>query len=119
MRLGATSGAMTIGGVNVSVRPELITLGPGRRNVVGIGATKLSLNKTTPPTLVSGTYIAALVHWFVDDALREEGQLAIATLCRIVDVPTGQVFTAPPRFTRKRNDLEAACQEIAGRWATI
>ena len=57
---------LPIAGVTVSVRPEIIVRGNGRRGTPFIGAIKLSFPKTHPLDDESGAYIATTVHQFVD-----------------------------------------------------
>jgi hypothetical protein len=36
--------------------------------------------------------------------------------CLFIDVFAGKVHRAPAAFKKRMKDLEAACEEIAGRW---
>lgn len=108
---------LTIGGLEVSVRPEAILRGVDRHGRPAAGAIKLYFSKTNPLTEDSGVYIATAVQQFVDTYI--EPRHADARHCQVVDVFGGKVYTAPRALVRRRNDLEAACQEIARNWDLV
>jgi hypothetical protein len=104
-----------IGGVEVSIRPEVLISGPE------IGAVKIYLGKTTP--LVkdvkgrpgSASYVATALHLWAEDTFGS----APADRCLVVDVFAKEVYAAPMRNITRRSDLTAACEEIASVWSAI
>jgi hypothetical protein len=107
---------LQVGGLEVSVRPEVIVRGSSRSGDPACGALKLYFSKTIPLNLDGGEYVATLVHQFVDTHI-EPGK-AEPRLCHVLDVFGGQVFTAPRAVARRRRDVWAACEEIARAWDT-
>jgi len=112
---GPRDATMTLGGVKVSIRPELLCTGSAP------GAVKIYLNKSVPLTDDdrrgdgSGTYAATLLYLWAAEHL---GSVA-ATQCRVLDVFAGRIYGAPKAYVRRRHNLHDACEEIAVRWASI
>ena len=111
---------LTIAGVAVSVRPEVILRGQDRRGHQTVGCLKLYLSKTLPfdEDGVSASYIGALLHRYAEEHLANDAR-ADHRLCQVVDVFGQRVFVAPRAMQRRHNDLEAACQEIAQMWDAV
>ena len=105
---------LLVGGLEISVRPEVIVRGTNRSGDAAGGALKLYFSKTIPLGQEGGEYVATLVHQYVDTHVTP-GQ-ADPRLCRVIDVFGGRVFTAPRAIARRRRDLWAACEEIARAW---
>jgi hypothetical protein len=105
-------------GVEISVRPEFIISGQYRqRNICG--ALKLYFSKDDPLTDHSAPYIAAIVQRFVENHIATVDTQARGEACQVFDVFAGQLFSAPNAITRRFNDMEAACNEIATVWPTV
>jgi hypothetical protein len=105
---------LQVGGLEVSVRPEVIVRSTRRAREAASGALKLYFSKTLPLGQEGGEYVATLVHQFVDTHIAPGH--ADPRLCRVIDVFGGRVFTAPRAVARRRRDLWAACEEIARAW---
>jgi hypothetical protein len=105
---------LQVGGLEVSVRPEILVRGTNRSGEAAGGALKLYFSKTIPLNQEGGEYVATLVHQFVDTHITPG--LADPRLCQVIDVFGGRVFTAPRAVARRRRDLWAACEEIARAW---
>jgi hypothetical protein len=105
---------LQVGGLEVSVRPEVLVRGTNRLGDEAGGALKLYFSKTIPLNQDGGEYVATLVHQFVDTHLTPGH--ADPRLSRVIDVFGGRVFTAPRAVARRRRDLWAACEEIARAW---
>lgn len=107
-----------IGGVDVSIRPEIIVAGLNRSGTKFSGAIKLHISKGNALDIDSGEYVSTLIHHFIDKT-----PLSIVkpdrTRCVVIDVFRGKVYPAPKTRTRRMQDIEAACDEIASRWASI
>jgi hypothetical protein len=80
-----------------------------------VGALKLYFGKTFPLDEVSGAYVATVVHQFAATRLQSFGTAELKH-CAVIDVFSKRVDFAPRAFTRRRKDIEAACEEIAIRW---
>jgi hypothetical protein len=106
-------GKLDIGGVAVSVSPDILV-----RTKKGIGAVVLYFNKGNPLDETSGGYVASLVHQFVEDALGHVGP-ADRRACQVIDVMQGKTFGAPVSYKSRRKDIEAACREIASVWPGV
>lgn len=111
---GTSSEGMSISGVYVSVRPDIYL----RNWVTGeiVGALKLHFPKTSPLSSAGAEYVATAMRVYME---REKGcQNFDHRKCFVVDVPTASVTIAPKAHVRKMKDIEAACEEIAIRWAS-
>lgn len=108
---------LQVGGIDVSVRPEVILHGTTRSGEPVCGAIKLYFSKTIPLSPEGGEYVATVVHQFVD-TLVDPGQ-ADPRLCRVVDVFGGRVFTAPRAIALRRRGVWAACEEIVRAWNPV
>lgn len=108
---------LLIGGVSVSVRPEIVVTGQNR-NGGTVGSIKLYLSKSFPLNETAGAYIGAGLTRFTDEYLAGSAT-ADYRLCSVVDVFGQQVFTAPRAVQRRQNDIEAACEEIALLWDVV
>lgn len=112
-----TQNDLDIAGVAVSVRPEILLTGTVRgRNIVG--ALKLYLPKTFPLDETTADYITTTVHQHLTTNPPQDGEIDYR-YCFVADIPSRAVYSAPRSFTRRRSDIEAACDEIATRWASI
>jgi hypothetical protein len=109
---------LTYGEVLVSVRPELLAEGTNRQGESTIGAWKLYFSKTTPLSPEGGRFVATAVADFAERFLALTAT-ADYRLCLAIDVFAGKIYTAPRARTRRRNDLAAACDEIARAWSTV
>jgi hypothetical protein len=105
---------LQVGGLDVSVRPEVIVRATNRSGEAAGGALKLYFSKTIPLNQEGGEYIAAMVYQFVDTHVTPGH--ADSRICRVIDVFGGQFFTAPRAVARRRRELWAACEEIARAW---
>jgi len=104
-----------LGGVAISVRPEVLVAGPEA------GAVKFYLSKTNPLTkdergrLGSAGFAAAALHLWADEAFGG----AAPERCLVVDVFAGEVYEAPVRNATRRRHMLAACEEIAAVWPSL
>jgi hypothetical protein len=108
---------LSIGGLEVSVRPEILLSGTDRHGRPTAGALKLYFSKTNPLTQDSADYISTTVHAFVEAHMQPT--YAEPRHCRVIDVLGQKVFTAPRASARRRSDLAAACEEIARAWELV
>jgi hypothetical protein len=112
---GVREAYLDIGGVKVSVRPDMLITEPAG------GALKIYISKGFPLTadvegrIGSAGYATALLHQWVGTRLDD----ASPKSCLVVDVFAGVVHRAPTHFVRRRKDLAASCEEIAKLWPSI
>lgn len=111
--------SILVHGVEISVRPEVILRGRDRRGNALIGAMKIYLSKNNPLGQEAGEYVATVVHRHAEELLKADGETVALKLCLVYDVFARALYTAPRSFQRRRQHIEAACQEIAARWPTI
>ena len=107
----ADRGAISLGGVKVVVRPDLLLRDRDGRLV---GAAKLYFVKRIPLSKESGAFVATALRRLMELAYHAEPR---PELCLFVDVFAKKVHAAPHAFKKRMKDLHDACEEIAGRWA--
>lgn len=108
---------LDVAGVAVSVRPEVLLTGIDRQGRPISGAIKLYIGKTVPLTDDSGAFAATILYQYLETYppgnLEPDPKHAV-----VVDVFARRMFPAPRSYQRRRNDVVAACEEIARAWAT-
>jgi len=114
---GPKSATLSIEGVTISVRPEIVLSGRYRGNRVA-GGLKLYLARTDRLTDDSAAVIGALLHHYMGTSASPSRKIS-KRHCQVMDVFSGEVFAAPSAIVRRMRDLEAACREIALRWPSI
>ena len=106
---------LEVGGVDVSVRPEILLTHKDRKGKLTEGAIKLYINKNEPLINEAGNYAATLLRKHVEEFPRF-GYECNRSYCYVVDVFAGRVFKAPHANKRRWRSIEAACEEIRNRW---
>jgi hypothetical protein len=101
---------LLVGGVSVSIRPELLAVSNSAP-----GGVKFYLSKSAPLTAERGAYAGALLHMYFAST-GASAVLVEAQNCFVLDVFARNTYSAPRSFRRRRRDIEAACSEIAGVW---
>ena len=114
---------LTISGVEVSVRADLLVHGQ-TRGIEQIGAAILRVTKDDATTASAkekrkqmGLYVATLVKLHVDKNIASNRKTS-NKLCMSIDVQHREVFSAPAQVTRRISDIENACKVIASFWGT-
>lgn len=107
---------LTVGAVQVSVRPDLLVRGTDRYGEPWFGAVKVHISKGHPLDETAAQYTATLLHQWVEQHLATEDEPANHKACLVLDVFAQRVWTAPRAHRRRRADLAVACEEIALRW---
>jgi hypothetical protein len=98
--------------VAVSVRPELLVeSSPG----IVVGALKLYFSKTSPLVDDRARYAGAILQMAVE-TLRAS-QAVDYRQCFVLDVFARRLHQAPRTYRRRRQDIDAACAEIAALWS--
>ncbi|WP_437648382.1 hypothetical protein [Sorangium sp. So ce362] len=121
--LVATAGAhaapkLSIAGVDVSVRPDVVLRGTYRGKSV-VGAMKFHFSKTNVLTEDAGLNVATVMHQYVEAHLLAAGDAASPRHCAVLDVFTKRWYRAPTAFRLRRTSVAAACQEVALWWPAV
>lgn len=122
----ANQDRLTLGGVEVSARADLLVHGSARGQEL-IGAAILRMTQDDAETENArtrrrdmGLYVATIARLHVDQHIAPTTNRAVSNrLCMSIDVQHGEVFQAPDANTRRMNDLENACRFIAAFWPTV
>jgi hypothetical protein len=119
-RLGShTAPKLTLSGVEVSVRPDIIIEGQLRgRQIVGGIKFHYTVDDKKALGLEGGRYVAALLRQWLS-LHGPNDRHAHQNFCYSVDVFQEQVVAAPSSFARLYSQAEAACEEIGLRWDAI
>jgi hypothetical protein len=104
---------LLVGPVSVSVRPEMFVEAPAGTTV---GALKLYFSKTSPLSDERARYAGVILQMAVE-RLRGEQSIDYRK-CLILDVFAKRLHQAPRTYQRRRQDVDAACAEIAAIWST-
>lgn len=110
---------MMIEGVRVSLRPDVILRGVSADETEIVGIVKLHFSKSHELQKKGGLYVSTLLHQYAEESLARDGVIASRERCMVVDVRHGAIYTAPECFKRRREEIAAACEEIAQRWASL
>jgi hypothetical protein len=105
---------MIVGGVAISVRPELLIEDDDGHTV---GCVKIYLKKEALSE-ERAKYTGTMLHQYVQDTLGA-GPRADWRRCYVLDVVAGRSSNASKTYTRRRQEIAAACAEIAASWPTL
>lgn len=114
-RPGQNMPKMNVSGTEVSVKPSVIL-----RQMDGaatVGAVHIYLSKLFTFSDEAGAYAAAVVHQYVENHLT--GSKVSPSDAYVVDVFARRIRVGPRPFKKRRNDIAAACEEIAQRWPAV
>ncbi len=107
---------LTIAGVDISVRPDVL-ISFTRRGKKHTGAVKFHFikNPDSALTQAGSEYVAALLmRWL--EVHGPDGTTPAHTHCLCIDVFRGSAVSAPRSTTKRMNEVNAVCEEIAARW---
>jgi hypothetical protein len=110
---------LIVNGVAVSVRPELHLRDSDSHAIRG--AVKLSIVKSNAPKegkepdSEAQAYVGTILHQYANDVLAPKEKIVPAN-CLVIDVFAQTIYRAPKSFKLRRNDVAAACREIARGW---
>lgn len=110
---------ITIHGVKISVRPEIIVRGVGPKGKKMVGAIKLHFTKTFPMTDESAGYVSAIVQEYMKVHYLGDDETLASEYCQVVDIGCGKVFPGVKATAARMKDVSAECENIAGLWPTI
>ena len=117
----ADQAKLQLGGVEVSVRADMLVHGSTRRQeLYGAAILRMTQDDTTTDAARDqrremGIYVATLARMHAEQNLPSNRTVA-NRLCMSIDVQHGEVFHAPDAIVRRTNDLESACRMIAAIW---
>jgi hypothetical protein len=106
---------MNVSGTEVSVKPCVILREAG--GVAAVGAVHIYLSKLFSFGDEAGAYATTVVHQYVENHLAEAKVRSSDSY--VVDVFARRIHAGPKSFKRRRNDIAAACEEIAQRWSAV
>lgn len=106
---------LSISGVDVSVRPDVVLRGTYRGKSV-VGALKFHFSKTGLLSEDAGLNIATVLHHYAETHLVAPGETASARHCAVLDVFAKRWYRAPTAYRMRRQTIAAACQEVALWW---
>jgi hypothetical protein len=109
---------MTIAGVEVSVRPELVISEQGAKGRTLIGGAKLHFPRTNPLTEEAAGYVSAVTQMYCEDCLHGEGT-PFGPYCPVIDVASGRFWPGARSIADRKKEIEQACAHIAALWPTI
>ena len=116
--LGAQSvPKLTVHGVAVSVRPEIVLKGIGKSGALA-GALKLHFPTTFPLSEETAGYVSALSQEWSKIHLCDDGT-AHGPYCMVLDVGSRKVYAGVKATANRMKDIEAACENIAALWPSI
>lgn len=110
---------ITLHGVKISVRPEIIVRGDGLKGKKLVGAIKLHFTKTFPMTDESAGYVSAIVQEYLKAHYLKDDEILAPEYCQIIDVGCGKVFPGVKSTTARMKDVSAECENIAALWPSI
>lgn len=108
---------LTIQNVAVSVRPEIILSGKGRKEAVLVGAMKLHFSTTNPLDDTAGAYVSTVLQEWAK-AYLTAGE-TYGPYCYVIDVGSGKAHPGVKATTARLRDVEDTCRNIAALWPTI
>ncbi len=110
---------LLISGVEVSVQPHALVHGTKAGKPV-LGAIRFHFIQDEESALEKrgSEHVASLLYRWCTE-LPAPGRLPHPAFCVAVDVFSGTITTAPVRQTKRMENIEAACEEIALRWPTL
>lgn len=109
---------LVIHGISISVRPEFLLCGQHRGQGCA-GALKLYFSKDDRLTEDTALYITCVLMRYVQNHCQPTNHITRHANCQVVDVFGKQVYSAPRSTTRRFQDIDAACQELALLWPTV
>jgi hypothetical protein len=117
--LGAnTAPHLTINGVHISVRPEIILRGIGKSKAKLIGGCKFHFSRTNGLLGGGAAYVSTLLQEFARVHLGDEGD-PYGPFCCVFDIGRKQMCPGVKSTINRMKDVEAACKNITALWPSI
>jgi hypothetical protein len=105
---------LEFGGLDLSVRPDVILRNDDANHEPSVGAIRLYFGKHDPLSETIGRYSSAILLEFLRQFHVDRKAVPRATL--VVDVFARRIHEAPASSQRLMSDVRAACGEIARMW---
>lgn len=109
---------LVIQGVEVSVRPEIILTGEGKKSARLVGGIKLHFPRTFSLNDDAAGYVSVLVQEWCRNELDADGT-PYGPYCYVIDVGAKRVCPPVRAIAARIRDIEAACRNIAALWPSI
>jgi hypothetical protein len=110
---------MTIQGVEISVRPEIILRGQARDGHALLGAMKVHFPRTFPLNSDSAGVISAILQRYTRDCLVQNEEEPFAPYCSVVDVGSRRFYEGVRATINRMREVEAECRNIVAIWSSI
>jgi hypothetical protein len=110
---------LTMHGVEISVRPDIVLRGNGKSGKQLVGAVKVHFSRTFPMTDASAGYVAAVLQRYSEDKLIDGNEVVGSDYCFVIDVGSGNACKPVKATAARLKDIEAECRNIAALWPTI
>lgn len=118
-RLGAHKAShLILGGVEISVRPEVTLHSKTKGGEDLVGGIKLHFPKTEPMDDEQANLVTALMTAFCKDHLWQDGS-PLPAHCMVIDLASGKVYPGVKSIKQRLKDIESACGQIAALWPNI
>jgi hypothetical protein len=108
---------LTMQGVDINVRPELLASRPGRTGPL-CGAIKLHFPTTFPLNKDTAGIVSAVTQEWCKRYTPDKGSVAGA-LCFVIDIGSQEVYDGVTSTVARMREVDADCQNIAALWPTI
>ena len=110
---------LTMHGVEISVRPEIVLRGKGKKETALTGALKVHFSKTFPLNQDGAGYVSAVLQRYTEDKLLDGDEAVSSQFCPVIDIGAKVMYPGVKSITQRLKDVEAECQNIAALWPTI
>jgi len=115
---GNRQAKMKMGGVEISVRPELLVRIERKGKPSSAGAIKLYFSKNNRLSADAANYVGTMLHEFACEFVPPL-ETAAPGDCILIDVFAERIYLAPRATKRRRSELIDGCAEIATMWDSI
>lgn len=108
---------LTIHGVDINVRPELLACRTGKTGPL-CGGIKLHFPTTFPLNKGTAGLVSAVTQEWCKQYQPENGNVSGA-LCFVIDIGSQEVYDGVTSTVARMKEVDADCQNIAALWPTI
>lgn len=109
---------LALGGLEVSVQPEVVLTRVVQGGQPSVGATHVYLSTTAELTEDAALNVATLLHQYCEEQFVSTHS-ARRDDCILIDVFARTTWLAPKSWKMRRKRVTAACEEIAIRWSAL
>lgn len=114
----AQSPKMDLGGMPISVAPDLVVSVEGKGGARQCGAIKIRYSKGKQLKKDEGEHVSTLLEEYAWRYLQDLGT-PDKSLCFCLDVQSGALIASPKATARKLANMEASCVAIVERWPSV